>query len=172
MKGLGVILTSDLRWAANTEYIIKRAYKNMWMLRRMKALKMDSFTLVDFYMKEIRCHLELAVPVWHSGLTVKLSTDIERVQRVAVSIVLGLTDFNYEHVCSQLGLKPLVIRRQELCERFAVKTASAKSRHCDLFQMQNSGHDTKSNMLREHLCRTNRFFKSALPFLTRTLNQL
>ena len=147
----------------------------MWMLRRMKALKMDSFSLLDFYFKEIRVHLELAVPVWHSGLTVKLSGDIERVQRTAVSIVLGLTEFNYEHVCAHLGLKPLYIRRQELCVRFASKTASASSRHSNLFQIQNSGHDTRSNrsnMLREHLCRTNRFFKSALPFLTRTLNQL
>ena len=41
-------------------------------------------------MKEIRVHLELSVPVWHSGLTVKLSADIERAQRVAVGIVLGL----------------------------------------------------------------------------------
>ena len=44
---------------------------------------LDSFTLVDYYMKEVRVHVELAVPVWHSGLSQKLSGDIERVQRVA-----------------------------------------------------------------------------------------
>ena len=133
---------------------------------------MDSFTLLDFYIKEIRVQLELAVPVWHSGVTVKLFADIELIQRGAVSIVLGLTDFNYDHVCAMLGLKPLHIRRQELCERFSRKTASVKSRHCDLFQIQNSGYNTRSNMYREHMCRTTRFFKSALLFLTRTLNQL
>ena len=52
---------------------------------RMKILGVEKFTLLDYYMKEIRVHLELAVPVWHSGLTFKLSADIERVQRVAVS---------------------------------------------------------------------------------------
>ena len=67
-----------------------------------ESLKMDSFTLLD---TEIRVHLELAIPVWHSGLTLKLSADIERVQRVAISVVLGLTEFNYDHSCAQLGLK-------------------------------------------------------------------
>ena len=73
---------------------------------------MDSLTLLDFYIKEIRVQLELAVPVWHSGVTVKLFADIELIQRGAVSIVLGLTDFNYDHVCAILSLKPLYIRRQ------------------------------------------------------------
>ena len=55
----------------------KKAYTNIWILRRMKALKMDPFTILDYYFKEIRVHLELAVPVWHSGLTVRLSADID-----------------------------------------------------------------------------------------------
>ena len=172
MKILGVILTSDLRWEAHTEHICKQAYKNMWVLRRMKALKVDSFTILDYYMKEIRVHMELAVPVWHSGLTVKLSADIERVQRVAVSIVLGRSEFKYDNACALLGLKPLFIRRKELCDRFSRKTASSKCRHSDLFQIQDSGYDTRSHNYREHLCYTTRFYKSALPYLTRSLNQL
>ena len=169
---LGVILTSDLRWNSNTEFMCKKAFKNIWLLRRMKALKMDPFTILDYYFKEIRIHLELAVPVWHSGLTVRLSADIERVQRVALSIVLGETEFDYSRSCALLGLKPLYIRRQELCERFSRKTASPQCRHNDLFQIQTSGYDTRSNAYREHFCHTTRFYNSALPFLTRTLNQL
>ena len=79
MKILGIILTSDLRWEANTDHICRKAYKNMWALRRMKNLDMDSFTILDYYFKEVRVHVELAVPVWHSGLTAKQSSDIERV---------------------------------------------------------------------------------------------
>ena len=89
----------------------------MWALRRMKALNMDSDIILDFYIKEVRCHLELAVPVWHSGLTVKQSLDIERVQRAAVSILTGKTEFDYSHVCSSLNIKPLHIRRFELCKK-------------------------------------------------------
>ena len=38
-KLLGIILTNDLKWAGNTEYICKKAYKNMWKIRRMKNLQ-------------------------------------------------------------------------------------------------------------------------------------
>ena len=172
MRILGIILTSDLRWEANTEHICKKAFKNMWVLRRMKALKLDAFTILDYYYKEVRVHLELAVPVWHSGLTVKLAADIERVQRVAISIVTGQTEFQYDRMCALLGIKPLYVRRQELCERFSVKTTSSECRHNELFQLQKSGYYTRNEHYREHLCRTTRFYKSALPFLTRTINQL
>ena len=133
----------------------------------MKMLGMDSFTILDYYMKEVRVHLELAVPVWHSGLTNKLSNDIERVQRVAVGIMLS--DVPYTHACSTLGLKPLNVRRLELCERFAVSTASEKSRHKDLFQLVKNKRVGKSEYM-EHNCRKSRFYKSPLPFLTRVLN--
>ena len=122
----------------------------------MKALGLDNFTLLDFYLKEVRVHLELAVPVWHSGLTLKLSADIERVQRVAITIILGQYAIHYIQACSQLGLKPLFIRREELCERFALKISSPDSRHSDM----------------EHVGRKGRFYKSPLPYLTRLLNQL
>ena len=69
---------SHLAYELNSDYICKKAYKNMWTLRRMKSLGVESFTLLDYYMKEVRVHLELAVPVWHSGLTQKLKADIER----------------------------------------------------------------------------------------------
>ena len=43
-------------------------------------MKKSGFTeqLVDAYKKEVRSLLELAVPVWNSGLTVEESIQIER----------------------------------------------------------------------------------------------
>ena len=171
IKILGVILTPNLKWFSNTNYICKKAYKSMWTIKRMKKLGMDSETLVDYYMKEVRVHLELAVPVWHSGLNKKLTADIERVQRIAVSIILG-KDLPYDQACTFLGLKNLSTRRLELCERFAVKTAT-KSRHSDLFKLVKDGdHHTRSKRYREHNCKKSRFFNSPLPFLTRVLNNI
>ena len=123
------------------------------------------FTLVDFYIKEVRVHLELAVPVWHSGLTLTLSADIERVQRVAVSIMVD--NAHYEQACAMLGIKPLYIRRQELCERFAIKTAADESRHNDLFQLEKNGtHNTRSEQtrFREHICNKILQESPALPY--------
>ena len=174
LRILGVILTPNLKWVENTEFICKKAYSKIWAMRRMKSLGLDPFTILDYYMKEVRVHLELAVPVWHSGLTIKLSADIERVQRVAVGIIVDLPQFHYMQTCSMLGLKPLYIRRLELCQRFALKTSAPSSRHSDLFQPEKDGsHWTRSgHRYREHICSTGRFYNSPLPFLTRTLNQL
>ena len=49
IKILGVVLKSNLKWDANTEYICKKAYKNMWVLRRMKNLGLDTFTILDYF---------------------------------------------------------------------------------------------------------------------------
>ena len=91
LRILGVIVTSNLKWYSNTEHICKKTFKSMWTLRRLNSLGLNNFTILDYYFKEVRVHLKLAVPVWHSGLTLKLAADIERVQRIAVSILMGDT---------------------------------------------------------------------------------
>ena len=48
----------------------------------MKILDIEPLIILDVYEKEIRSILELAVPAWHSGITLKQSRDIERVQKV------------------------------------------------------------------------------------------
>ena len=70
-KLLGIVIASDLRWEANTSYICRKAFKKMWILRRLKVLDDPVDFLVDVYKKEVRSLVEIAVPAWHSGLTVK-----------------------------------------------------------------------------------------------------
>ena len=124
-------------------------------------------------MKMIRVHLELDVPVWHSGLNIKLTNDIERAQRIAIHIIQGKSDLSYNQSCENLGLKQLYLRRNEICERFAMKTATG-GRHMELFErIENNGHNTRSNKskYKEHTCKKSRFYKSPLPYLTRLLNK-
>ena len=130
---------------------------------------MNTFTILDYYMKEVRVHLELAVPVCQSGLTYKLTADLERVQRVAVGILVG--GVPYAQACATIGLKPLQVRRLELCEQFAVSTASEESRHSNLFKAQKNPRTNKEEF-RDHFCRKSRFFKSPLLYLTRILNNV
>lgn len=68
-KLLGVMLSSDLSWNANTNYIVKRANKKLWCLKRLKQLGANSNDLTDVYIKQIRSILEFSVPVWHPSLT-------------------------------------------------------------------------------------------------------
>ena len=81
-KLLGVVISEDLKWEANTQYICSRAYKKLWILRRLRVLIDDDSFLVDVYQKEVRSILEFGVPAWHSGLTKLQSSQIERVQKL------------------------------------------------------------------------------------------
>ena len=65
LKLVGVIVSDDLRWKKNTDYICQKATQNLWTLRRLKNFNLDIFKIFDVYSKEIRSLLELAVPVWH-----------------------------------------------------------------------------------------------------------
>ena len=172
-KLLGIIISCDLKWAANTEYICKRAYKKMWTLRRMKKLDVEPTIILDVYMKEIRSIVELAVPAWHSGLTIKQVADIERVQRVALNIILsdcntGKCDMSYDMALVTLELEPLEIRRVKLCKKFALKTL--KSRHSDMFPSSIQPNTRNKPMYSEFTPRTGRCYASPLNYLTRLLN--
>ena len=99
------------------------------------------------------------MPIWQSGLTLKQSVDIERVQCVAVGMMLGTVP--YAQACATLGLKPLHVNRMELCKQFVLDTASEESRHNDLFKLDKEVNPlSRGNQYREHFCRKKRFYKS------------
>ena len=50
-KLLGLIISSDLSWSANTDCIEERCYKKLWMLRRLEKLGADHDDLIDVYCK-------------------------------------------------------------------------------------------------------------------------
>ena len=173
-KILGIVLSSDLKWHHHVDFMCQRAMKKTWLLRKLKILDLESHLLLDFYLKEIRSILEYGVPIWHSGLTKKMSKKIERVQKICVNIILCLpgTNYSYEVGCTLLGIEPLYLRRTELCIRFVQKTV-AEPRHSDMFVETEFTYNTRNkNTLkyREFACRNQRFYNSPLCYLTRLLN--
>ena len=169
IKLVGVIVSSDLRWAKNTEYICQKAMQRMWVLRRMKGFKLDVEYLLDTYIKEIRSLLELAVPVWHSGLTVKQASDIEKVQKTALHIILGEDFINYDVACTIAEIEPLGIRREQLCLNFAKKDVKKDD---SLFtKVEKTMNTRKPKLVVEPRCNTKRFQKSSIPYLSQLLNQ-
>ena len=58
-------------------------------------MDLDIHQMFDVFTKEIRSILEMAVPVWHSGLTNQQTSDIESVQKVAMRIILQDQYDNY-----------------------------------------------------------------------------
>ena len=168
-KLVGVILSENLRWQKNTSYICDKARQKMWMLRRMVKLDLDVFTMYDVYTKEVRSILELAVPVWHSGLTKMQSNDIERIQRISFKIILGPKYTNYAQACHYLSAQTLQDRRDKLCLKFARK--NLKSDQC-MFTKVGSNLNTRqrTKLVREYKCKTARYQKSSMPYLAKLLN--
>ena len=58
LKLLGVQITHDLKWNANTEYITKRGYNKLWMLRRLKLNGASESELKIIYCQHVRSILE------------------------------------------------------------------------------------------------------------------
>ena len=120
-KLLGVVLQSNLKWYANTDYMCKKGYARLWMIRRLKGLGASIDEMLDVYEKQIRCVLELAVAVWEPGLSQLEVRQIERVQKSAFSAILGDEYLSYENALSILNMKRLSKRRYDLCVKFAKK---------------------------------------------------
>ena len=165
---LGIIIQDNLCWSFQVQQMVSKATRTTWVLRRMRALGVDERTLVAYWKAECRVHLEVAWPVWHPGLTVAQSRDLDRAQRVAMAAIIGRWELSHSRQLLELALEPLRLRRLKLCRTFAQRTAE-DSRHMDLFTRTGTRtrQGKQAKIYRETLSRTATRFKSPLPYLTR-----
>ena len=99
----------------------------------MNDLKTVYLTFVISHCEQSRVH-------WHSGLTVHEENDLERVQKVALKIILKEQYKNYNNAMNVLELETLKDRRIKLCLAFATKCLSnPKIKH--LFPPNNRIHE-------------------------------
>ena len=101
-KLLGTYITDDLKWDKNTSEIVKKGFRRMQILN-----KSAKFTSNIYDLKKIRSILEQSAVVWHSRLTKKNTNDLERVQKVAVRIILGKNYKNYIDGLTYLRLEAI-----------------------------------------------------------------
>ena len=172
-KLLGVIISSNLKWEANTEYITKKAFSRLWMLRRLKNLGLKTHSLVKIFITQIRSVLEFGAVTWHSMITKENSRTIERVQKAALAIILGPDYIGYDYALSQTNLQRLDIRRTALSLSFAKKSAKHPL-HKNWFCNQNENMKIKTRAAKPTFkpakARTQRLMKSPIPYLTELLN--
>ena len=169
-KLVGVTLTSDLKFHKHVQTIVKKAYKKIWMLRRLKAFGVKDKDLLDIYIVQIRSGLEYCVPAWNSSLTEEDKNEIERVKKTALKIIYGETYTDYETSLDLSQLESLEERRKGLCKTFALKCTLNKN-HRKLFKKNNNinlHHPTKYEV---PFCRNERYKKSPIPYLIDLLNQ-
>ena len=170
-KLLGLVIRSDLSWQSNTECMIRRCNSKLWILRRLKRLGATQEDLLDIYKKQVRSILEYAVPVWHSAITVEQSVAIERVQKTAFHIILGHQYKSYDSALKTLNMDTLNNRRTKLCNKFAKKSVN-NSKFSKWFKINKKVKSTRNQFTKycKVYCRTNRYEKSPISYLTNLLN--
>ena len=171
-KLLGIQLTTDLRWFSNTKEIFSKAMSRMWLLRRMKELKLEPTIIIDYYIKEIRSLAEQGVPVWNSGLTKGQINDLEKIQKVALKVILHDDYKSYAQACTFFYLERLSDRRLNLATNFAVKLfLSDRSEQFFTHTKQRINPRVDQPLVVENLTRTKRCFNAPHNYLARIVNQ-
>ena len=184
IKLLGVYLTNDLKWTVNTKNICKKVNQRLYLIRKLKQFGLQKEELITAWRSIVRPVAEYAVPLWHSSLTENDSNKIESLQKKALGIILGLIfiDYkryysldnkilSYEQALQALSLTTLNERREALTTKFAIDTAR-NMKHNDFFIKKQPHKIATRNMfvIEEPFCKNERYYKSAVPYMSRVLN--
>ena len=172
-KLLGLILTSDLKWDENTNYLVKDANRRMIMLRAASKFTRDKQVLKQIYYSRIRCKLEQSAAVWSSSLSQRNIADLERVQKAAVRLINGKPYESYTETLKLLGIMKLSDRREAICLKFA-KNCLRMDNFKRLFPMHISKHEMKTRHEEKYnVSKINgkRYSSSAIPNMLRLLNK-
>jgi hypothetical protein len=171
-KLLGTILTDDLKTIKNTQHMVSKAYKRMWLLRRLANLTTNKSELLETYCKQIRPLVELAVPYWGTRITKHEVTILERVQKTALHIIYGENYTLYEEILQLSNLKSLADRRENLITKFAIKTYNNPKFNSWLVKKEKKEVYTRSEQqfLKEVPSRTRRYESSTIPVITKIIN--
>ena len=127
---------------------------------------------MHIYKTYIRSVLEQSCVVWNYNLTKKNERELERVQKVAVRLILGNYE-SYKEALQNLGLDSLKERRNILCIRFAEKcTKNPKTK--DIFETTTKEHKMPLRYKEKYKvinARTVRMENSAIPKMIKHMNK-
>ena len=171
-KLLGVIITDDLSWGKNTSSLIKKAYARMQIIRKLYQFNIPIKDLVLIYIIYIRCYLEQSCVVWHASLTQQQSENLERVQRVALRIILKDQYEHYDQALKSVELETLSERREQLSLKFA-KSCLKNEHNKYMFPLnQDSGYvNIPKQKYVIQQANTSRLQNSAIPYMQALLNK-
>ena len=171
LKLLGVTISSNLKWDAHINNILRQANSSLSLLKLLNKFSCPQSHLLQVYISFVRPILEYACPVWHPGLSNEATQKIENVQKRALRIIFKEGMIPYLHLLNISNLETLERRRNNLCLRFG-KLALLNPRTANLFPEyhvpdRNRPPRTVSQpipTLSPILCTTLRYKKSFIPF--------
>lgn len=168
-KLLGVYFSADLSWGVHVSYILKKSAKRFYVIHQLVRARINSSDVVSVYCSLIRSILEYACPVWHTGLTVSQSNDVENVQKRVLRIIFpGLF---YSEALVFAGLERLSIRRERLTRELFTEMKSPSHVLNKCLPMRHF--DASKPNVRDFypyslpIARTNRYASSFIPYCIR-----
>ena len=106
--------------------------------------------------------------MWHFDITQEGISDLERVQKVALKIILQEAYESYNQALKSLNLETLFVRREKLCLRFANKCLKNEKSKA-LFPINKN--ERNKEKYEVQFARTSRLMNSSIPQLQRLLNK-
>ena len=170
---LGTIISNDLKWEANTKYLVKDSNKRLRLLHNAYKFTRNKQHLKQIYMLQVRCKLEQAAPVWHHSITKSEISSLERVQRSACRIIFGDSYKSYENSLEVLKLDSLEKRRNKLTLSFA-KSCLKIEKMNKLFPLNVNDYGMERRNVEKYKVlksKTERFKSSAILNIQRMLNE-
>ena len=113
---MGTWITSDLSWIKNTKFLTKSIWENAIIAQSSKIYKEQEIFKVHIS----NIHLSLSVSR-HSSLTEENKSDLERVQKAAVKVIMRNDYVDYTTSLKELYITNLVQRREKLIKNMATK---------------------------------------------------
>ena len=113
--------------------------------------------------------------MWHAGLTEAQSTSLERIQKRCFRIILGDEYGTYENALNRLRSQTLFDRRDALILRFGKSLLRNPTHRHPLPPTNWEVHQRRTRgaeRLRTVRARTERYRKSAIPYIVDKLNAL
>ena len=171
-KILGLILSDDLSWRKNTDYLITKANARMMIVRKLVEFSIPYEDLVNLYCIFIRSILEFNSAVWFSSISEEESHDLERVQKNVCRLILKNKFIDYDQALTQLKLETLKERRAKLALKFAEKCLkNDEMKHLFPRNCPSKHNLRKTEEYQVKFAHSKRLFKSAIPTLQRMLNE-
>jgi len=165
-KLLGVKVMNNLNWDDHISDICLKVNRRLYFLKLLKRSALSPNDLLYYYKTVVRSVIEYACPVWQSGITGDQLLRLENLQRRAIRIIFGSSD--YELYCTIYSLELISVRLETLTRRFFAKICSPNSclnllvpAERDITVRQRLRHATRYPLLSG---RTARYLNSFIPF--------
>ena len=177
MKLVGYQLRTDLKTISNTNYIVKRAWKRMWVIRRLKNMGANEEDLLKVLKSQVLSVLQFATPAWSTLLTVLESARIESILKTGLFLVHGERYQNFNWALNEAKMSSLQDQRLKMLKSFTkhcLKNSKFKNWFMRADQEDTQGVITRQRKLsyKPVFARTSAYARSAIPQMVRIANSL